>query len=77
MADARCVSLALFAILIPTTIYVEAWALHPLSIIAAAAVLTTLYFNLRALRRLQWSVVPLLFDEAEESPIESILLTLE
>jgi hypothetical protein len=69
--------LILFTLLIPTIAYFEARLLSPFLLLGAAAVLGVIYFFLRSARRMQWGIVPLLFDEFDEPLIAGMKLNRE
>ncbi|HTZ90647.1 MAG TPA: hypothetical protein VMA71_09905 [Alloacidobacterium sp.] len=66
--------LSLFAIIIPTVTYFESRVLKPIILIGLAAGFSALYWKLRALRCVQASCVPLMFDESEEAVVSPVQL---
>jgi len=66
--------LLLFAVVIPVITFFEAQFLHWFVLLGAVGPLAILYLTLRSERKKQWTVVPLLFEESEESAIAGIRL---
>jgi len=66
--------LLLFAVVIPVITFFEAQFLRWFVLLGAAVPLTILYVVLRSERKRQWTVVPLLFEESEESALGGIKL---
>ncbi|MGB9258447.1 MAG: hypothetical protein WCC25_26675 [Candidatus Korobacteraceae bacterium] len=66
--------LLLFSVVIPVITFFEAQFLRWFVLIGAVVPLTIPYVVLRSERQRQWTVVPLLFDESEESVIGGIKL---
>jgi hypothetical protein len=66
--------LLLFAVVIPVITFFEAQFLRWFLLLGAAVPLTILYLTSRSERKKQWTVVPLLFEESEESAITGIRL---
>lgn len=66
--------LVLFAVVIPVITFFEAQFLRWFVLLGAVGPLTILYVTLRSERKKQWTVVPLLFEESEESVIGGIKL---
>ena len=66
--------LLLFSVVIPVITFFEAQFLRWFVLIGAGVPLTIPYVVLRSERQRQWTVVPLLFDESEESVIGGIKL---
>jgi hypothetical protein len=64
--------LLLFAIAIPLVAHLEAKFLRTAFLIGSAVALIGVYLPLRIMRRHQWRLVPLLFDEGEQPTIQAI-----
>jgi hypothetical protein len=64
--------LLVFAVAIPVITFFEAQFPHWLALLGETVPLTILYAVLRSERKKRWTVVPLLFDESEESLIRGI-----
>jgi len=66
--------LFLLGIVIPGIAYFEMRLLHPLVLLGCAAGLSAAYVSLRRARQVQWRIVPLIFDEADEPLIRAVRL---
>ncbi len=69
--------LGLFAVLIPVITSFEVRLFRPFVLLGIAVSLSPFYFSLRSRRRAQWRMVPLLFDESDETLIGTLQLNRE